>query len=102
MIINKTPLGRITTQTMTSTLTVYDYIVLALYFTIILGVGLSSTLYTFIHSKYKQWKRRRNPELETDPEPPQQPSNTAQYFLAGRDMKWWAIGASLFFFQHRK
>lgn len=46
-----------------------DYVVLALYFAVIFAIG---------------WYFSRRER------------NTADYFLAGRDVAWWAIGASLF------
>lgn len=46
-----------------------DYAVLTIYFLIIFGVG-------YYHARKER--------------------NSAEYFLAGRDVAWWAIGASLF------
>lgn len=56
-------------QTATARLVTIDYVVLALYFLIIFAIGW-----------YFSRKER----------------NTTDYFLAGRDVAWWAIGASLF------
>jgi SSS family solute:Na+ symporter len=56
-------------QTTTARLVTIDYVVLALYFLIIFAIGW-----------YFSRKER----------------NTTDYFLAGRDVAWWAIGASLF------
>ena len=53
----------------TARLVTIDYVVLALYFIIIFAIGW-----------YFSRKER----------------NTTDYFLAGRDVAWWAIGASLF------
>lgn len=53
----------------TARLVTMDYVVLALYFLIIFAIGW-----------YFSRKER----------------NTTDYFLAGRDVAWWAIGASLF------
>jgi SSS family solute:Na+ symporter len=53
----------------TARLVTIDYVVLALYFLVIFAIG-----WYFSH-------RERN---------------TTDYFLAGRDVAWWAIGASLF------
>lgn len=58
-----------------------DYIVLSLYFIVILFAGLFST--------FLRWFRRSR---DNDPSE----DNTHQYFLAGRDMMWWTVGASLF------
>jgi hypothetical protein len=77
-------------------LSVYDYVVLVIYFLIVLGVGLSSTIFSFVATKYKQWRQRNTPEQQDQQPVNEQPPNVAQYFLAGRDMHWWAIGASLF------
>lgn len=79
-------------------LTIYDYIIFVFYFIVILSVGLFSSLFSFFSTKYKRWKQSRDQTQEindavTQPKPP---STTAEYFLAGRDMQWWAIGASLF------
>ena len=52
-----------------------DISVLAVYFLVIFGVAI----YFFI-----QRKRNRNGE------------STDSYFLGGRDLSWWVIGASLF------
>jgi SSS family solute:Na+ symporter len=49
-----------------------DYIILAAYFALILGVGL--------------WVSRKKPGAE---------QNAADYFLAGKGLSWWVIGASL-------
>ncbi len=56
-------------QAVTARLVMIDYVVLALYFIIIFAIGW-----------YFSRKER----------------NTTDYFLAGRDVAWWAIGASLF------
>jgi len=56
-------------QAGTARLVTIDYVVLALYFLIIFAIGW-----------YFSRKER----------------NTTDYFLAGRDVAWWAIGASLF------
>lgn len=56
-------------QAGTARLVTIDYVVLALYFIIIFAIGW-----------YFSRKER----------------NTTDYFLAGRDVAWWAIGASLF------
>lgn len=56
-------------QAVTARLITIDYVVLALYFLIIFAIGW-----------YFSRKER----------------NTTDYFLAGRDVAWWAIGASLF------
>ena len=56
-------------QAGTAHLVTIDYVVLALYFLIIFAIGW-----------YFSRKER----------------NTTDYFLAGRDVAWWAIGASLF------
>jgi solute:Na+ symporter, SSS family len=56
-------------QAVTARLVTIDYVVLALYFLIIFAIGW-----------YFSRKER----------------NTTDYFLAGRDVAWWAIGASLF------
>ncbi|HEX4945243.1 MAG TPA: sodium:solute symporter [Blastocatellia bacterium] len=56
-------------QAGTARLIAIDYVVLALYFLIIFAIGW-----------YFSRKER----------------NTTDYFLAGRDVAWWAIGASLF------
>ncbi|MBS1809085.1 MAG: sodium:solute symporter [Acidobacteria bacterium] len=56
-------------QTGTARLVTIDYVVLALYFIIIFAIG---------------WYFSRKERTSTD------------YFLAGRDVAWWAIGASLF------
>ncbi len=56
-------------QANTARLVTIDYVVLALYFIIIFAIGY-----------YFARKER----------------NTTDYFLAGRDVAWWAIGASLF------
>jgi SSS family solute:Na+ symporter len=56
-------------QTGTARLVTIDYIVLALYFIVIFAIG---------------WYFARKERTSAD------------YFLAGRDVAWWAIGASLF------
>jgi solute:Na+ symporter, SSS family len=56
-------------QTGTARLVTIDYVVLALYFLIIFAIG---------------WYFARKERTSTE------------YFLAGRDVAWWAIGASLF------
>jgi SSS family solute:Na+ symporter len=56
-------------QTGTARLAAVDYVVLILYFLVIFGIG------------YYFARRERT---------------TADYFLASRDVAWWAIGASLF------
>ncbi len=56
-------------QTGTTRLVTIDYIVLALYFAVIFAIG---------------WYHSRKERTTTD------------YFLASRDVAWWAIGASLF------
>ncbi len=56
-------------QAGTARLVTIDYVVLALYFIVIFAIGW-----------YFSRKER----------------NTTDYFLAGRDVAWWAIGASLF------
>ena len=56
-------------QAGTARLVTIDYIVLALYFIVIFAIG---------------WYFARKER------------NTTDYFLAGRDVAWWAIGASLF------
>ena len=56
-------------QTDTARLIAIDYVVLALYFAVIFAIG---------------WYHSRKERTTTD------------YFLAGRDVAWWAIGASLF------
>ncbi|XP_066432647.1 sodium/myo-inositol cotransporter 2 isoform X2 [Eleutherodactylus coqui] len=52
-------------------LEVVDIVVLALYFVFVLGVGL-----------WSMWRTKRN--------------TVKGYFLAGKDMAWWPVGASLF------
>lgn len=56
-------------QTDTARLIAIDYVVLALYFALIFAIG-------WYHSRKER--------------------TTKDYFLAGRDVAWWAIGASLF------
>ncbi len=56
-------------QAETARLVTIDYVVLALYFLVIFAIG---------------WYFSRQERTSTD------------YFLAGRDVAWWAIGASLF------
>ena len=56
-------------QTDTARLGAIDYVVLALYFAVIFAIG-------WYHSRKER--------------------TTANYFLASRDVAWWAIGASLF------
>lgn len=56
-------------QTTTTRLVTIDYVVLALYFAVIFAIG---------------WHFSRRERTTTD------------YFLASRDVGWWAIGASLF------
>ncbi|HMV48061.1 MAG TPA: sodium:solute symporter [Blastocatellia bacterium] len=56
-------------QTTTARLIAIDYVVLALYFAVIFAIG-------WYHSRKER--------------------TTADYFLASRDVAWWAIGASLF------
>lgn len=56
-------------QSATAHLIAIDYVVLALYFAVIFAIG---------------WYHSRKERTTTD------------YFLAGRDVAWWAIGASLF------
>ena len=56
-------------QTGTTRLVTIDYVVLALYFAVIFAIG---------------WYHSRKERTTTD------------YFLASRDVAWWAIGASLF------
>lgn len=56
-------------QTSTTRLVTIDYVVLALYFAVIFAIG---------------WYHSRKERTTTD------------YFLASRDVAWWAIGASLF------
>lgn len=56
-------------QTGTARLGAIDYVVLALYFAVIFAIG-------WYHSRKER--------------------TTANYFLASRDVAWWAIGASLF------
>lgn len=56
-------------QANTTQLLAIDYVVLALYFVVILAIGY--------------WFARKE-------------RTTADYFLASRDVAWWAIGASLF------
>jgi len=55
---------------MASTLTTPDWIAIVLYFAILLGVAT--------------WVVRRSKDTATD------------YFLAGRNLGWWVIGASIF------
>jgi SSS family solute:Na+ symporter len=75
---------------MSEGLSPYDYVVLVLYFVVIVGVGLSTSLFSFIRAKYRRW---RNPEAIEENVPP---PDSGSYFLAGRNMSWWAVGASLF------
>lgn len=67
--MNTPPLILAAAQTGT-TLTGIDWLVIALYFGILLGVA--------------SWVVRRNKDTTTD------------YFLAGRNLGWWVIGASIF------
>jgi SSS family solute:Na+ symporter len=57
-------------QTDTSTLTSLDWLAIAFYFTVLLGVAW--------------WVVKRGKDTATD------------YFLAGRNLAWWVIGASIF------
>ena len=63
------PLNLLLFQTGTARLIAIDYVVLALYFVVIFAIG---------------WYFSRKERTTTD------------YFLASRDVAWWAIGASLF------
>src|SRR5450756_2333181 len=67
--MNTPPLILAAAQTGT-TLTGLDWLAIALYFSILLGVA--------------SWVVRRNKDTTTD------------YFLAGRNLGWWVIGASIF------
>eukprot|EP01080_Neovahlkampfia_damariscottae_P008497 gene8497-321_t len=55
-----------------------DSAIIVGYFVVILTVGLSSSVISFF---------QKNKKEET---------TTKDYFLAGRDMEWWAVGCSLF------
>ncbi|KAL0490093.1 hypothetical protein AKO1_006735 [Acrasis kona] len=70
-----------TDTSMTEAMVASDYVVLSLYFVVILFAGLFSTFLRWI-------RRKKNDDTSED--------NTNQYFLAGRDMTWWAVGSSLF------
>ena len=63
-----TPLAMATSSA--STLTPIDWVAIALYFGLLLGVA--------------SWVVRKNKDTATD------------YFLAGRNLGWWVIGASIF------
>ena len=65
-----TPLFALEATAATSTLTGLDWLAIGLYFSVLLGVAW--------------WVVRRSKD------------NAADYFLAGRNLSWWVIGASIF------
>lgn len=66
-----------------------DLTVLGLYLGLVLGVGLGARFFPCCGGRRVAGRKREEDETE-------EKETASDYFLAGRNVAWWAVGMSLF------
>ncbi|KAL0479791.1 SLC5A, partial [Acrasis kona] len=75
-----------------------DGIVIGVYFVFVFAVGIYCGFSKYFKRWYHKYIRRRlsSGNQESPDAEEEQNSNSSSFFLAGKDVSWWAVGCSLF------